>query len=135
VNISVGSGLYLQIPYFIDGGPCDSPRTFLVIGIDSATNVITALNVSSVEGKEEKLLYSTNHKIEKYNPPFKKSSFVKLDAVYEIEYFTEIEKAIFRSGVLCKEEMSIILSKMESISATSIHFTAVDIKDSNQKLA
>jgi len=81
--ISKGQGVLLRISTFGDGGSCDKPRTFLVIEIDDECQKIKLLNVSSVQGKERKLLYDSNIEIHKYNPPFLRPSYVKLDALYE----------------------------------------------------
>lgn len=42
------------------------------------------MNVSSVAGKERKLLFPANRRIAKYDPPFLVDSFVKLDSLVTI---------------------------------------------------
>lgn len=73
-------GFLGKIP-FLDGKEPEYPRTYLIVRADEYG--ITVLNVSSIKGKEHKLLYPTNYPLKNYNPPFRKPSFVKLDsAVY-----------------------------------------------------
>jgi hypothetical protein len=96
MNIVAGHGLLLKLP-FADGGPCSYDRTFLVINVDTISNKIRLLNVSSIKGKAHKLLYPSNIPLRKYKPPFKFSSFVKLDALYEIDYFSELDTRILHN--------------------------------------
>lgn len=73
-------GILGNIP-FLDGKEPEYLRTYLIVRADEYG--ITVLNVSSIKGKEHKLLYPTNYPLKNYNPPFRKPSFVKLDsAVY-----------------------------------------------------
>lgn len=76
-----GQGILGTIP-FRDGNRPSSPRTYLIVEVTSTH--ISVLNVSSVAGKEHKLLFPTNRQIIKYNPPFLKDSFVKLDSLVTI---------------------------------------------------
>jgi hypothetical protein len=108
MNISVGQGLLLKLP-FADGAPCNSKRTFLVIDVDYSLQKISLLNISSSRGKEHKLLFDSNKKINNYKPPFLMPSFVKLDALYQIDYFTELESRILHNG-----------DKLNTIDLTSI---------------
>jgi len=85
--VQVGQGV-LGCIRFKDGILPQNPRTFLVVFV-SATQ-IGVLNVSSVAGKEHKLLFDTNKHINNYNPPFWKDSFVKLDSLV---YITPAETA------------------------------------------
>lgn len=90
-----GQGLLLKTA-FADGSECSYARTFLVI--ENTENKLKALNISSIKGKESKLIYPSNMRILKGRPPFVKSSFVKLDALYILETCSEIEKALLHSG-------------------------------------
>ena len=76
-----GQGILGKIP-FKDGQYPRYARTYLVVKV--TTTHLSVLNVSSVVGKEHKLLFSTNRQIVKYNPPFSKGSFVKLDSLVTI---------------------------------------------------
>lgn len=87
IIISFGEGLFLRLPY-ADNGRLSKRRTFLTIGEEG--NYILLLNVSTTRGKENKLLYSSNQRIIKYNPPFKWESFVKLDSIYKVEKCPEL---------------------------------------------
>jgi hypothetical protein len=46
----------------------------------------SGLNVSTVRGKESKLLYRTNFELSEHDPPFPKPSFVKLDSLVSISF-------------------------------------------------
>lgn len=76
-----GQGVCLKLDFW-DGGLSNYKRPFLVI--DKNENYIHLLNISSTHGKEHKLGMKSNKLIRYYNPPFLKSSFVKLDAMYII---------------------------------------------------
>lgn len=76
-----GQGILGIIP-FKDGTLPSGPRTYLIVEVTSTH--ISVLNVSSVAGKEHKLLFPYNRQIVKYNPPFLKDSFVKLDSLVTI---------------------------------------------------
>ena len=64
---------------FVDGTIPAYDRTYLVVNVEA--DYIEVLNVSSIRGKEKKLMYPTNKALQKYNPPFRKPSFVKLDSL------------------------------------------------------
>ena len=74
----VGQGILGKI-MFRDGIMPQYNRTYLIVGVDN--NNISVLNVSSIQGKENKVMYRTNHVLNNYNPPFRKPSFVKLDSL------------------------------------------------------
>ncbi len=57
-------------------------RTYLIVTV--STDYIEVLNVSSVHGKERKLAFPKNKKLNKYCPPFRKPSFVKLDSLTRV---------------------------------------------------
>ncbi|WP_291566999.1 MULTISPECIES: hypothetical protein [unclassified Clostridium] len=110
----VGQGLLLKLDY-ADGAKANKKRTFLIIDIGFKN--ITLLNVSSVKGKTHKLLYPSNFKINKYNPPFVKSSFVKLDAEYIIEKDEELDHFIVNNGrAIHPEELKTIRENFRSYS-------------------
>ena len=83
MTISKGQGVLGSVR-FVDGTMPSYNRTYLVVGTDESG--VSLLNVSSSAGKERKLLFSTNRKIAKFNPPFMKPSFVKLDSLVHITY-------------------------------------------------
>lgn len=89
-----GQGLWIK--GFHANGAVSKSRPFLII--DITQNTLIALNVSSLRGKERKLLIPSNKKLKIYNPPFPHSSFVKLDELYIIDYFSEIGNAIMDRG-------------------------------------
>ncbi|WP_261133789.1 hypothetical protein [Bacillus sp. Marseille-Q3570] len=97
MNITIGQGLWLKMP-FADGGKCNYERPFLVIRIDSQNNKLLLLNVSSIKGKTHKLLFDSNKRLPKYNPPLSEPSFVKLDALYTIEYYNDLQTKLLSNG-------------------------------------
>ena len=68
---------------FRDGQEPQYPRPYLVVTVTA--EYIEVLNVSSIQGKDYKLAYSTNTRINPYNPPFMKPSFVKLDSLTRVD--------------------------------------------------
>lgn len=78
---SVGQALLGRIP-FIDGSLPEYNRPYLIVNINEDN--LDVLNVSSVKGKERKLIFPSNFEIINYNPPFRKPSFVKLDSLVTI---------------------------------------------------
>lgn len=103
----LGQGLLLRLP-FADNGVLSGRRTFLVIGEEDG--YILLLNVSSTKGKEHRLIHDSNEEIIHYNPPFKVSSFVKLDALYKVEKCEELKECILaRNEKLDTEELSRLL--------------------------
>lgn len=77
-----GQGILAKIPYK-DGPVPEYPRTYLVVEVSN--EYIKVLNVSSIKGKERKLAFSTNERLQIYNPPFVKPSFVKLDSLTQVD--------------------------------------------------
>ena len=76
-----GQGILGKIP-FVDGEIPPYDRTYLIVTV--STDYIEVLNVSSIKGKERKLAFPTNEKLQCYNPPFLKPSFVKLDSLVKV---------------------------------------------------
>jgi len=77
----VGQGLFGRIR-FADGEYPKYDRTYLVV--DVTDDKVGVLNISSVTGKADRLLYPSNRYINKHLPPFKKRSFVKLDSLVSV---------------------------------------------------
>jgi hypothetical protein len=78
----VGQGLYGKIK-FADGALPAYDRMYLIVSVTS--DEIGTINVSSLAGKEYKLLrFPHNKEIVRHNPPFPKRSFAKLDSLTHI---------------------------------------------------
>ncbi|NFH04133.1 hypothetical protein FDG46_04260 [Clostridium botulinum] len=90
-----GQGLLLEMDY-ADGERITKKRPFLVIEVSEKK--IKVLNVSSSKNKEHKLGFKSNKRINKYNPPFLKPSFVKLDALYIIEKDSRLKHFLLNNG-------------------------------------
>lgn len=90
-----GQGLLLK-GQFANGSTCDYERPFLIIDVNSAC--VSALNVSSIRGKERKLIMKSNLRLSLYRPPFVAPSFVKLDEVYLFQNFPELDQFLTSKG-------------------------------------
>ena len=107
--VKVGQGILGKFP-FKDGDFPAYRRTYIVVFVSDES--IGLLNVSSVAGKEHKLLYPTNKHIEKYNPPFWKDCFVKLDSYVLIPVSQFYDYEILGGGACldCNELQDILSS-------------------------
>lgn len=76
-----GQGVFGKVR-FTDGIMPDYSRPYLIV--EACDEEIKVLNVSSLYGKEEKLLMPYNKKIFNFKPPFIKPSFVKLDSLCSV---------------------------------------------------
>jgi hypothetical protein len=81
LTLSVGQAVLGNFP-FPDGTASEYLRPYLVVFVKP--DCAGVLTVSSLHGKEHKLLMPTNYEIKKYDPPFNKPVFVKLDS---LKYF------------------------------------------------
>ncbi len=112
-----GQGLLLK-GFFANGTECSYERPFLVI--ENNGSILKALNVSSVKGKSHKLLYPSNKNLNPFKPPFLEPSFVKLDELYEMELFPNLQKAIVDKGnILDSTLFSKIISDFKSYSSSN----------------
>ncbi len=99
-----GQGLFGKIT-FTDGTEPPYERPYLIVAVED--NYVEVLNISSLAGKERKLAFASNKRIYKFNPPFIKPSFVKLDSLTRVPY-DELEQLRILSGgaTLDEEELS-----------------------------
>lgn len=138
MNIIPGNGVGIIIPAFATEKGTPYPRTLLVIDTNPYLKKFTLLNVSSVRGKEHKILWSSNEPLTCFNPPFRVPSFVKLDEMYILDYFSEFDRAVFSSGVLDAVELKRIQDKFAKFSLTSrvttVSFSETAVKNSNPRL-
>ena len=75
-------------------------RYMLIVEYNKKDNVVKMINVSSLKGKEHNLLYPSNIEINNY-PPLPVPSFAKVNTLYIIDYFKDLEKYIaFKGQVL-----------------------------------
>lgn len=96
--IEVGQFLNF-LPPILDGNVIsDKRRYMLVIDVQKENNIIKMLNVSSIKDRKANLWYDYNMEIENYYP-LSKPSFVKLNTIYEINYFKELEQYISKNGI------------------------------------
>lgn len=108
---TVGQGLYGRIR-FRDGCMPEYDRTYLIV--DVKTDTLGLLNVSSIAGKEHKLLFPSNRSLENENPPFLKKSFVKLDSLVYISIAQANGLITLHSGdTLNNVELASIISQLE----------------------
>ena len=91
-------------------------------------NYIEMINISSVKGKEHKMIYIGNYRLNDFKP-FKEPSFAKADTLYRIEYFPELEDYISFGGEKLNEIdfNNILLERKRYINKTNnvkvINFT------------
>ncbi len=110
MRFQVGQAIYGKIT-FKDGKEPEYKRPYLVVAVED--DGISVLNVSSLEGKEWKLAYKTNMKIEHYSPPFVKPSFVKLDSLVKVSFQDCSDIRLLSGGKqLDAEEMKRILNEL-----------------------
>ena len=105
MNIEEGQLLYL-IPPELD---CDrnikKKRYLLILNVDDDTNTVEMINVSSLKGKEHKLLYNSNILINNHLP-LPVPSFAKLDVLYTTNKFEGLSNYIaFNGNKLDKSEL------------------------------
>ncbi len=91
-------------------------RYMLVTKNDVTNNKIEMINVSSIKGKEHKLIYNSNIIINNYSP-LPKPSFAKLDTMYLLDNFETLNKYIAFEGkkLSGKEFLDIIKQRIEYI--------------------
>lgn len=93
---------------FPDGEFPAYERPYLVVG--TVGEYIDILTVSSVAGKEWKLTLPTNREISKYDPPFPRRTFVKLDSLQRVHISDLTSVRLAKGGqTLDKTELSKIL--------------------------
>lgn len=86
------------IPPMLSGGDVGSKhRYMLVVEYNKKDNVVKMINVSSLKGKEHNLLFSSNIEINNYSP-LPVPSFAKVNVLYIIDYFKELERYIAFKG-------------------------------------
>lgn len=91
------------VPPMLSGGATENKfRYMLVVEYNKKDNIVKMVNVSSLKGKEHKLLYSSNIEINNYSP-LPVPSFVKVNTLYIIDYFKELEKYIAFNGQVLGE--------------------------------
>ncbi len=93
---------------FPDGEIPAYERPYLIVGTEG--EYIEILTVSSVVGKEWKLTLPTNREIFKYDPPFPRRTFVKLDSLQKVHISDLTGVRIAKSGkTLDAEELAEII--------------------------
>lgn len=81
---------------FPDGAFPEYDKPYLIVR--SEEDYIEILTVSSVVGKEWKLTLPANKEIMKYDPPFPKRTFVKLDSLQKVHISDLSNVSIARGG-------------------------------------
>lgn len=125
------------IPPILDGMSAGNKKRYmLVINCDDENNIIEMINVSSVKGKEHKLLYDSNIEIKNYNP-LPVPTFAKLDTLYTIDNFSDLSNCISFNGTKIdnSEIANIKLERYKYIknsnSTNVINYSESDFKKSN----
>lgn len=126
------------IPPKLSGGEIgNKSRYMLVVEYNKKDDVVKMINVSSLKGKEHKLLFSSNIEINNY-PPLPVPSFEKIDTLYIIDYFKDLDKYIaFKGQVLEKIQFKYIdnyrLNYMKNKEIEVIQYTEEEFKKMNSK--
>ena len=111
MNFAAGQGILGRIP-FANGSMPEYDRPYLVVSAND--EYIEVLIISSIKGKERKLLFPSNERLKVYDPPFDKPSFVKLDSLTRVAKADWTELKILRGGEpLDKTEFSRILNLLQ----------------------
>lgn len=131
-------GCFLRfIPPLLSGRDIGNKnRYMLVVEYNSRENNIKMINVSSLKGKEHKLLFSSNIEINNYSP-LPVPSFAKLDTLYSIDYFRDLEKYIaFNGNILSDIQFEYLnnyrIKYMQSNEIEIIQFTENEFKKYNK---
>lgn len=125
------------LPPLLDGNIISEKRRYmLVIEIQKENNIIKMLNVSSIKNRNANLWYDYNLEIENYYP-LPKPSFVKLNAIYSLEYFEGLEEFISKDGrKLDSKEFEKIIKEKHRIEKEykirKIKFTEKEFKRYNE---
>lgn len=110
-SFCVGQAIIGKIP-FPDGTFPEYDRPYLIVGVDG--EYVEVLTVSTIKGKEWKLSLPENREIIKHDPPFPKSSFVKLDSLQRVHISNLSNVWISRNGgTLDKTELSEIINMIK----------------------
>lgn len=136
MNIEEGH-LLRFIPPILDGNVFDNKKRYmLVINYDNQNNIIKMINISSIKGKEHKLLYDSNIEIKEYMP-LPVPTFAKLDTLYTIDNFEGLQNFIsFDGEKMSESEMSNIkLQRFKYIkdgnTTNAINFSESEFKKIN----
>ncbi len=92
-----GNFLRFILPVLSGGIMENKYRYMLIVEYNKNDKVVKMINVSSLKGKEHKLLYSSNIEINNYCP-LPVPSFAKLDTLYIIDYFKDLENYVSFKG-------------------------------------
>lgn len=110
MNFSAGHGILGKIR-FKDGVMPAYDRTYLVVAVGA--DYLEVVNVSSIKGKERKLLFPSNEPLKKYKPPFMVPSFVKLDSLVRVQFSDCVNLQILHGGQkLDSGELNRIIAKI-----------------------
>ncbi len=105
--MKAGQALWLKINY-ADGGVANYKRPFLIIDINESQ--IKVLNTSSLKGKVHKSLFNEVIIINRYKPPFREKSFLKIDALYILPNLPDLAKCLLDNGnSIDKKELDYII--------------------------
>ena len=111
MKFAAGQGILGRIP-FANGSMPEYDRPYLVVSAND--EYIEVLIISSIKGKERKLLFPSNERLKVYDPPFDKPSFVKLDSLTRVAKADWTEFKILRGAqTLDKTELSRILDLLK----------------------
>ena len=124
-------------PPKLDGNFISDKRRYMVI--TNHNEKLEMINISSLKGKERKLMFPGNIKL--YNrKPFLAPSFAKVDTIYKMEYFPELEEFIsFRGQKLNEQDFNNILLERERYitktkNVNEVNFTKEEFISKNKEM-
>lgn len=84
------------VPSKLDGDFFDTKRRYMLVTKNE--DYIEMINISKIQGKDPKIFIRDYNVKLKNHYPFKLPSFAKVNTLYKIEYFPEIERFISFGG-------------------------------------
>ena len=111
-DLVVGQVLSMKIRYNNAGVTATTKHPYLIVGIDTALNVVEIAQIDSLKGKEFKAAKKSNKTIFCDNPKetvIDKDSYVQLDNTIRVEYFETLSDYRRQSDTLSAGKLSSIL--------------------------
>lgn len=113
--IEIGQVLSLRIRFNNSGTVASVPHPVLILGIDKEKNILEVAHIDSItEEKKWKALLKTNVTIKKTNPDefvIDKDSFVQIDNIIQLEYFSKLESKRRQKEKLSSEKFNKVLQR------------------------
>ena len=120
MTFHVGQAVWTDALYYTDGTPTIKVRPYLIVKSDERH--IYTLDVSTTAGKSKEWTTGARvHRLMRFDPPFPKKSFVKLDSLTCVPVSVARGWKMINRNPLDKEEMAQILRLMDEGRFWQIH--------------